>query len=356
MTNGLSRAQAVLVGLVVLLALALAALGIFAIGSRGWFGKDALHVRAAFAEVRGVEVGTRVRIQGIDAGEVAAILPPDGPDRPVILRLRLKGEFRHLVRAGSTVQIVPEGMLGGKVLEVRPPAATAGKPADLRPVEEDELLASAPSAELTDVLAQVNDALKGDGTIGKLMKDPEVAELLAETLRSISGAARQGETTMAAGERGMGNLRKLPLVGKHFETPTSILVRAGSERNRRVFAETELFEAGRAALTTPGKGRLDELGPWLRGLRHKGADVVVVSYADAKKADARTAQAVTQQQAEAVLGYLKDEHKVHKIDYVPTAVRQRPTTALGMGSQAPPAPEREALPAARVEVIVFVPQ
>jgi phospholipid/cholesterol/gamma-HCH transport system substrate-binding protein len=105
-SNGLSRLRAILVGLVVLVGLALGTLGVFSVGARGWFGSNALHVRAAFAEVRGVEVGTRVRIQGIDAGEVVAILPPDGPTSNVVLRLKLKGEYRHLVRAGSTVQIV----------------------------------------------------------------------------------------------------------------------------------------------------------------------------------------------------------------------------------------------------------
>src|SRR5262245_5617451 len=195
-SNGLSRLRAILVGLVVLGGLALGTLGVFLVGSRGWFGSNSLHVRAAFPEVRGVEVGTRVRIQGIDAGEVAAILPPEGPDKPVVLRLKLRAEYRHLVRAGSTVQIVPEGMLGGKVVELRPPARRpdGGEP-DLRPVEDDALLASAPTAELTDVLGQVNESLKGDGTIGKLMKDPEVAVLLADALRNFSSAAKQSEST-----------------------------------------------------------------------------------------------------------------------------------------------------------------
>ena len=67
-------------------------------------------------------MGTRVRIRGIDAGEVAGITPPESPERPVLLHLRLKGEHRGLVRANSTVRIVNEGMIGGKVLEIHTPA------------------------------------------------------------------------------------------------------------------------------------------------------------------------------------------------------------------------------------------
>jgi len=126
--------------LVVLIGGSLAALGLFTVGSRGWFGADALNVRAGFTEIRGVEIGTRVRIQGIDAGEVIAITPPDGPDSPVILRLRIKGEYRHLIRNSSTVAIVSEGMIGGKVVEIRPPMRQPGKSdPDLAAAREDTL-------------------------------------------------------------------------------------------------------------------------------------------------------------------------------------------------------------------------
>ena len=107
-----------MLGLIVFLGVGLAVVGLFAVGSRGWFGKEPLHVRVGFREIRGVEIGTRMRIQGIDAGEVVTILPPESPDSPVVLRLALKDEYRRLVRARSTVQIVSEGMLGGKVLEI----------------------------------------------------------------------------------------------------------------------------------------------------------------------------------------------------------------------------------------------
>ena len=98
MSRSLTRLQALLLGAAVLLGAGLGVAGLFTVGSRGWFGKDALTVRVGFADVRGVEVGTRVRIQGIDAGEVEAILPPENPGEPVKLQLRIAGKYRHLVR------------------------------------------------------------------------------------------------------------------------------------------------------------------------------------------------------------------------------------------------------------------
>jgi phospholipid/cholesterol/gamma-HCH transport system substrate-binding protein len=357
-SRSLSGLQALLLGAVVLVAAGLGVAGLFSVGSRGWFGKDALHVRSGFKEIRGVEVGTRVRIQGIDAGEVVQILPPDSPDGNVVLRLRLKGEFRHLVRAGSEVQILSEGMIGGKVVEIRPPRKKPGESApDMTLAAEDAMLASAPSAELADVLGEVGSALKGiqsgEGTLGRLAKDPKAYEALVGLIQNSTDAVDRSKDAMAAIQRDAEALKKVPIIGGYVEDPVALLVRGNAEKNRWTFAENELFEPGRAVLTAAGREKLDGLGPKLNGLKHKGSEIVVVSYADpTKKAEAKTAMNVTRQQSEAVVDYLKKQHSAHKVGWFSS----RKVVALGQGTQPPPVPERDPLPPARVEVIVFVPQ
>src|SRR5581483_10485214 len=100
-------------------------------------------VKVGFDGIRGVELGTRVRIQGIDAGEVVAIDPPAVAGGPVVLCLRLRGSLRHLVLAGSTVQIVGEGLIGGKVLEIRSEGIEPGTP-EASPVAEGAILRARP--------------------------------------------------------------------------------------------------------------------------------------------------------------------------------------------------------------------
>jgi phospholipid/cholesterol/gamma-HCH transport system substrate-binding protein len=342
-TRSLSFRQAVLLGLTILAGAGLGAAGLFLVGSRGWFGEDALHVRAGFADVRGVEVGTRVRIQGIDAGEVVAVTPPANADGQVILRLRLKGEYRHLVRASSTVQIVSEGMLGAKVLEIH------RKPGPSPLAREDQLLESERSTELADVLQDVRQTLEGirdgDGTLGKLARDPTLYRALLDTVH-------QGKETLASAQRTTDAVKRLPLVGGYIEDPEGLLIRPRFERNRQFFAEHELFEPGRAVLTAQGRGRLDALAPWLEGLKHDGSEVVVVSYADPDKATGRLSRQVTGKQSEAVVEYLEENHKVQKLGWFSS----RKVIPLGMGDRPPPRPEKEPLPPARVEVLVFVPQ
>jgi phospholipid/cholesterol/gamma-HCH transport system substrate-binding protein len=343
MSRTLSRFQAVILGAVVLAGLALAACGLFAVGSRQWLWSDTFHVVVGFPQIRGVEAGTRVRVQGIEAGEVETVEPPATPGGEVMLRLRLDGRLRHLIRADACAQIVSEGMIGGKVVELNPGTPSAP------PVEENAQLASRSTMELTDVLAQVQAALEdirdGQGTVGKFLRDPEA-------YANVVALLQQSRETMSSFQQDADALKRLPLVRSYVEDPPALLVRPDCARNRHCFAEAELFEPGQAVLTANGRQRLDELAPWLAGLKHKGSEVVVVAYADPKSTNFSVARTLTKQQSEAVCAYLKGHHAVQKMGWF----RSRKVTALGLGTTPPPLPETELLPPSRIEILVFVPQ
>ncbi len=342
-SRALSHLQAVLLGVLVLTAVALATVGLFAVGSRQWLWSDTFHLRVAFHNIGGVEVGTRVRVQGIEAGEVDAIEPPITPGEAVHVRLRLDGRLRHLLRADATAQIVSEGMIGGKIVDVHP-----GTPA-AEPMAENGQLASRPTSDLAEVLTQVRSTLhevrEGQGTLGKLVKDPEVYAALITVLQ-------QSHQTLTSIQQDADALKRLPVVRSYVEDPQALLVRPDCERNRRCFAEAELFEPGRAVLTTEGRRRLGEVAPWLAGLKHKGSEVVVVAYADPRTDDPVFARTLTRQQSEAVCTYLKEHHAVQKMGWFSS----RKVTPLGYGTSPPPVPEKDPLPAARLEILVFVPQ
>lgn len=345
MSRSLSRLQALLLGLIVLAGLILAGTGLFAVGSRSWYGQDVLNVRVGFQEVRGVEVGTRVRVQGIDAGEVTAVQPPSESGGPVILRMRLRGDYRHLVRTNSRVQIASEGLIGGKVVEILP-----GKPGETgEPVSEDALLQSTPATELGDLMSQAGQTLqslqKGQGSLGKLANDPQAHDSLVAALQQIKETASSIQQTADA-------MQRLPIVRGYVENPVALLERPNCSRDRRSFAESELFEPGEAVLTAQGKERLDAIAPWLEGMKHKGSEVVVAAYADpAVTTNAEVAQDRTRKQSDAVCAYLKSKHSIQKMGLFSS----RNVIPLGRGLGAPPSWERDKVPPARVEVLVFVP-
>src|SRR5262249_12502936 len=152
--------------------------------------------------------------------------PPQTPGSNVTLRLRLDGKMRGLVRSDATVQIVNEGMLGGKVVEIEP-GSTAAKPAD-----DNAQLASKPSSDLTDVLSQVKHALEGmregQGSLGKLLRAPEA-------YRQLVAALQQSRDTPASFQQDADAIKRLPVVRGYIEDPEALLVRPNCERNRQCF-------------------------------------------------------------------------------------------------------------------------
>jgi outer membrane protein OmpA-like peptidoglycan-associated protein len=338
----LSALQAIFVGALLLVGLGLIAATIYAIGSRKWFWDDSFHLRTGFPAIQGVEVGTKVRIRGMDAGEVSAIEAPDSTEGQVQLRLRIQGKFRQLVRKDASAQIVSVGMLGGKAIEIHPGTEKAAV------VEDDALLQSKPTVELTDILDQAKSTLDemvtGKGTVGRLAKDPQLYQEMVVALRSLQSAAGSIQADAEA-------MKKLPLVGKYIEDPRALLDRGTGEYNRKWFLEKKLFEPNHAVLTKQGREELDDLGDWLEGmLRHKNAELIVVAYAD-PSADAESARKLTQDQSQVVLEYLSD--KFNRRFYF---FKWRTAASLGMGIR-PPLPRQDRkLPSPRVEVLVFVPQ
>lgn len=343
MSHSLSRKQAIILGLVVLLSLTLTTGGLFAVASRQWVWGDTLRLSVGFAEIRGVETGTRVRVQGIDAGDVEAIELPSIPGESVRLRLRLDGRLRQLVRADATARIVSEGLIGGKVIEIQPGSPTA------EPVQENAALASQSTPELGDLLIQVNQTLQGirqgEGTVGKLVTD-------AEAYAGLVAVLQQSKDAMTSVQQDADAIKRLPIVRNYVEDKYELLVRPNCDQYRQCLAETELFEPGRAILTEAGRHRLDGIAPWLNGMKYKGSEVVVAACADPSRSNPAVAQTVTRQQSEAVCNYLKNRHSVQKMGWFSS----RKVTAVGCGVNPPPLPETEKLAPARVEILVFIPQ
>lgn len=424
MSRSLSRVQALVLGSIVVLALGLAALALFTLNERYGLGRDSFRVTAGFPDIGGVEIGTRVRVQGIDAGEVEDILPPAAPSEPVRLKLRVAGKYRHLVGADARVQIVGEGLLPGKVVRILPGSATAAPVADgaelaalVAPELTDELTQAAgklnrvlgqvntvldevrrgvgPSGQITHDIAQatarlnaalaradqtLSDLQQGKGTLGKLLTSDTLYTELTGSLAQINAAikdVRDGEGTLgklakstevysealsslhdvrkmvASVKQNADAIKAMPVVRNYVVDPYRELVRPHCRQYCKYYSEHLIFERGTAVLTSAGRRDLDEVGEWLNGHREPGAEIVVASFASSKMAP-DFAQTLTQRQAEAVVTYLKSEHKVHKTGWMPWSTRS--VRALGWGNAAYPVPLAREYPEARIEVFVFVPQ
>jgi len=354
----------------VLAVLALAGFGVAQVATRQWRVQRTFAVRADFPTVVGVDAGARVRVQGIDAGVVSAVVPPVAPGGPVRLVFRVDERLRGLVRSDATARIVTEGVVGAKVVEIvpgkadAPPLSPPGVIAADRPVELADLLARAQvslarvdavaaAAErgLGEVNAIASTIRRGEGSLGKLVQEDEA-------YRKLVGLSDRGERTLHDLEENLAAMKRTWPLSRYFNDRAffdreRVLFHPGAERDSRTLREDELFEPGRSVLTAQGRRKLDEVAGWFKKVKRPASEVVIAAFTDAPQ-DADLAQILTQEQADAVRKYLIARHAIDSLGWFSA----RKVASVGFGTDAPRGQAEVGLarPAKRVEIILFTPQ
>jgi phospholipid/cholesterol/gamma-HCH transport system substrate-binding protein len=220
--------------------------GLFLIANRHNLLGPNLDVYTEFDRLNGLQQGAKVRVSGMDAGEVLETRVPSRPDGQFRLKLRIDQKFRVLVRGDSIAFIKTAGLGGGSFVEIQkgtqnsPELPSGGTIPGTEPFELSDLIqlggdvlrtvqtnisalqasteralqsidlaahqtdrtVIASGAELQKLLSSARQASdeagktfaeagntfaeveQGRGTIGKLLKDPALAEMVDETVRN----------------------------------------------------------------------------------------------------------------------------------------------------------------------------
>ena len=108
----------VAVGAFVIGGVLLFAAGLFLIGSRRMLFSDAFQVYAEFANISGLQNGAKVRVAGMDAGEVTSIHVPGSPSAKFRVGLRIRQDLHPLIRVDSVASIQTDGLVGNKFVQV----------------------------------------------------------------------------------------------------------------------------------------------------------------------------------------------------------------------------------------------
>jgi phospholipid/cholesterol/gamma-HCH transport system substrate-binding protein len=369
MRREISRWRALANAGFVLAVLAVAGYGFRQVSSRKWGWQPTFRVQAGFPSIAGLEVGAKVRVQGIDAGVVESIDPPKIPGGSVVLWFRVDERLHPLVRTDATARIVPQGLVGVKVVEIVPgkPDASVvldrGAIAVETPIEMADLMKQAASSlkrvdavaeaaekGLGEINAIASSIREGKGSLGKFVRDDEAYQRIVALSVHGSKAIDDLDQNLAALKRTWPLSRYFD--DKGFYDRERVLFKPGSERDSRVLAADDLFEPGRSVLTESGRKQLDDVAAWFAKTKRPKSEVVIAAFTDDSK-DADLAQILTQEQADAVRKYLVAKHGIESAGWF-TA---RKVAAVGFGSQLPRASgSRVESPPRRVEVILFTPQ
>jgi phospholipid/cholesterol/gamma-HCH transport system substrate-binding protein len=230
------KTKKVSIGLFVIGGLVLFGIGMFLIGDRHQAFARHREYYSEFINLAGLTSGAKVRVSGMDAGQVLAIEVPDSPSSRFRVKWRIDAKLGGLIRIDSVVTIGTEGIVGGTYLSVGPGSARAIQAAALatipskEPMDLSELLARGTELVndadgtlkqvggklngaldvVTTTISNVNDVVvgikEGRGTAGMLLTDKALAERIRQTLNSASSDVQDMVADLKAGHGPAGML------------------------------------------------------------------------------------------------------------------------------------------------------
>lgn len=204
-------ARLVKVGLLVVVALVLGALGILLIGEESNLFSDKNEYVIFFPTVSGLNEGNPVQLSGVVVGTVSQVtLPTDPAVDQIRIEIEVDERYAQRIREDSKARIKTLGLLGDKYVDLVAGSERAAliEPGGVIPTAPatnvDEILSS--GEDVMDNVVQISSSLKtillrmeqGEGLLGELTTDSEtgqrVTDSVIETMESVQRVVAQVET------------------------------------------------------------------------------------------------------------------------------------------------------------------
>jgi phospholipid/cholesterol/gamma-HCH transport system substrate-binding protein len=148
-----------IVGAFVIGGLLLFAFGLFRIGDRRLLFTESFRVHAEFGDIAALASGAKVRVAGMDAGEVEEIRVPAGPADRFRVRMRVRKDLHPLVRTDSVASIQSDGIVGNKFVQIQTGSDIAPQ------VEEHGTIASREPFEFPELMQMMSDTIESVNTM-----------------------------------------------------------------------------------------------------------------------------------------------------------------------------------------------
>jgi phospholipid/cholesterol/gamma-HCH transport system substrate-binding protein len=197
-TRSLAWAQ-LKIGIVAVVAIALAIIFIIAVGGQGGFSWQRYELKTKFANVQGLKSGAIVRVAGVEVGKVTDI---EFVGAEVQVAVEVNEEQQSRITDQSRASIGSLSLLGEPTIEISPASAgTPLKDGDFIQSERSAGQFSAAAENATQTLEQTTALIKelraGRGTMGKLFTDDQLYREMNELI-----ASAEAVTTAINGGRG----------------------------------------------------------------------------------------------------------------------------------------------------------
>jgi phospholipid/cholesterol/gamma-HCH transport system substrate-binding protein len=203
------------VGLTVLFAAVVLATLIFLMSGSGGFFTKKMQIHTYFENAGGLRVGAPVRLEGVDIGNVSAmVVTTERPLTPVRVAMKVNRRYDHFLRKDSIASLETAGVLGETFVDISSKMAKGPpiQPGDILKSEEtpalqDVVRASQGTLQNVDILVKRLDRIvssieNGEGSVGKLIYDPTLYNRLNSTLNELQLVAN----SLSSGKGSIGKL------------------------------------------------------------------------------------------------------------------------------------------------------
>lgn len=190
------NSQNLKLGIFILLGITIFVLAVYFIGNKqNLFGTNA-RVFSVFKNVNGLQTGNNVRFAGVNVGTVKDITIVN--DTSIVVDMLISEKTMHLIKENTMATVNSDGLVGSMVVNLIPgdsinsprlnpgdtlesisKIATADMLTTLNTTNENAALLTA------DLLKITNSINKGEGTIGALIKDEEMATNIKQSIEGL---------------------------------------------------------------------------------------------------------------------------------------------------------------------------
>lgn len=187
-------------GFFVLIALILFLVAVFFIGSGRDMFSTTFQIHAFFKDVSGLQKGNNVWLSGVKIGTVRRV--DIANDSMVAVTLRIRENDRRFINEDAVATISTEGLIGNTIVVI--------KPGQMRnPIDDGDTIRSITQTGAQDILDMLEETGQnvlaitediqrltqqinaGEGTIGKLIQSPELANNLEDVIRNLEQTSQR---------------------------------------------------------------------------------------------------------------------------------------------------------------------
>lgn len=215
-------------GVFVVGGLLLFGVGLFLIADRRLLLSNSAEFYTEFAQISALEPGAKVRVAGMDAGEVLEIRVPSGPGSAFRVKFRIVERLFPVVRTDSIASIQTDGLLGNKFLLIDTGTTQMASPGST--------LTSREPFEIGDLLVKLRETVDAiDSTVGRVTED------VTDATQTVADAARHVDQMLVSVQDPV--LKFTVAAGTAADHVTAIIghVRAGEGTIGRLVNDDEVY-------------------------------------------------------------------------------------------------------------------